>query len=103
MAPPASLSATLGRPVPRLGLLRSLLARADAHYAALCQGWSPHEAWRGHLVTIGQVVEAGTPEEVVSGVAEDVDADGALLVRTAGGALRRILAGDVTLRGYRLA
>jgi biotin-(acetyl-CoA carboxylase) ligase len=31
-------------------------------------------------------------------VATGVDADGALLVRTPEGALRRVLAGDVTLR-----
>jgi len=102
MTPPASLSAALGRKVPRAVLLATFLRRAEALYEALKGGWSPHEAWREHLATLGQRVAVGTPEEVIEGLAEDVDADGALLVRTDEGSLRRILAGDVTLRGERL-
>ena len=51
--------------------------------------------WRTRTVTLGRTVhvEAGEP---VDGVAEDIDADGALLVRTASG-LRRVVAGDVTI------
>jgi len=39
-----------------------------------------------------------TPTEQLSGIAEGVDADGALILRDESGALRPILAGDVTLR-----
>ena len=39
---------------------------------------------------------------VMQGLAEDVDADGALLVRTEGGSLEKVLVGDVTLRGQRI-
>jgi len=51
--------------------------------------------WRTRTVTLGRTVhvEAGEP---VDGVAEDIDADGALLVRTVSG-LRRVVAGDVTI------
>jgi BirA family biotin operon repressor/biotin-[acetyl-CoA-carboxylase] ligase len=42
-------------------------------------------------------VEVTTSEGMFKGVAESVDADGALLLRTPSGALRRLLAGDVTL------
>lgn len=102
MTPPASLSAMRGKAVSRLALLRALLERAEGHYEALRGGWSPHTAWRERLATLGQRVQVGTSEEVLAGLAEDVDADGALLVRTDEGALRRVLVGDVTLRGHRL-
>lgn len=102
MTPPASLSAVLGHKVSRAALLGAFLRYAEAHYEALKEGWSPHGAWREHLATLGERVTVGTPEEIIEGWAEDVDADGALLVRTTDGALQRILAGDVTLRGERL-
>lgn len=99
IAPATSLSAELGRPVSRRDLLISFLRHTDDLYGRLRGGWSPREAWRDALATLGREVTAGTPEETIRGVAEDVDDDGALLVRTADGALRRVLAGDVTLRG----
>ncbi len=102
MTPPASLSAALGRKVPRAVLLGAFLRHAEALYEALKGGWSPYEVWREHLATLGQRVAVGTAEEVIEGLAKDVDADGALLIRTDAGDLRRILAGDVTLRGERL-
>lgn len=102
ITPATSLAAELGRPISRLELLLAWLARAEGHYGRLLAGESPRDAWRRRLTTLGQAVQVGTAEEVVAGVAEDVDEDGALLVRTAGGELRRMLAGDVTLRGHRL-
>ena len=102
MSPPTSLLATLGRSVDRQVLLLSILSQIDGHYARMGTGWSPHGAWREHLDTLGKRVSVGDAEGVVTGVAEDVDADGALLVRTEDGTLHRMLAGDVTLRGQRL-
>lgn len=99
-APATSLSAELGRPVSRPDLLVAFLRRVDDLYLRLRSGWSPREAWRDALATLGREVAVGTPEETVHGVAEDVDDDGALVVRTPGGEARRILAGDVTLRGH---
>ena len=100
MTPPTSLSEELGMPTPRLDLLIAWLARVEAHYIRLRAGWSPREAWRGCLATLGQAVHVGAPEEVIEGIAEDVDDDGALLVRVASGNLRQVLVGDVTLRGH---
>ena len=99
VTPATSLSSELGRPVSRRDLLVAFLRRADDLYGRLRGGWSPREAWRDALATLGRQVIVATPEETIHGVAEDVDDDGALLVRTADGALRRTLAGDVTLRG----
>ncbi|MBN1399817.1 MAG: biotin--[acetyl-CoA-carboxylase] ligase [Anaerolineae bacterium] len=102
MTPPTSLLAETGRPLSRLALLQALLEGVEARYLRLQSGWSPHAEWRQHLATLGQSVQIGTPEEIITGQAVDVDADGALLVLTPEGARRRVLVGDVTLRGQRL-
>lgn len=101
MSPPTSLLAERGEPVSRLDLLTRLLQEVDALYDEMLAGWSPHAAWREHLDTIGKSVAVGTREEVIRGVAESVDENGALLVRDEDGVLHTILVGDVTLRGHR--
>ncbi len=102
MTPPTSLLAETGVPASRLALLARLLAEIEALYLPLRAGWSPHEAWRAALATIGQAVQVGTVDEVISGQAVDVTDSGALVVQDANGARHTILAGDVTLRGHRL-
>ncbi len=98
MTPPISLAAALGHPVSRNALLVAFLNKLDAHYQAMRAGWSPHQRWRQYLNTLGQEVHVSTPAGVIKGVAEDVDADGALLVRQPNGVVKHVLAGDVTLR-----
>lgn len=93
-----SLLAATGQKVPRLPLLQRFLAQAEVRYLALQAGWRPNDEWSERLATLGQEVAITTPDEVIAGLAEGVDADGALLVRQAGGKLVRIIAGDVTLR-----
>jgi BirA family transcriptional regulator, biotin operon repressor / biotin---[acetyl-CoA-carboxylase] ligase len=104
MTPATSLMREAGQRVSRLSLLLALLERVEYHLERMRRGGSPHEAWRRRLATLGQHVVVGTPEETIEGLAEDVDADGALMVRTAddesGERIVRILAGDVTLRGH---
>jgi BirA family transcriptional regulator, biotin operon repressor / biotin---[acetyl-CoA-carboxylase] ligase len=99
ISPATSLSIELGRPVSRRDLLVSFLRCADDLYGRLRDGWLPRAAWRQALITLGRDVTVGMAGEALHGVAEDVDEDGALLLRTGDGALRRVLAGDVTLRG----
>lgn len=101
LTPATSLSAALGAPVDRLALLLDILARIDTHYAALRAGASPLVAWRQHLLTLGQQVTVGTPDEVIAGLAVDANEDGALVVQAPDGERRVVLAGDVTLRGHR--
>lgn len=93
-----SLAEARGQPVPRAlfaaALLASLEQWLDVHAA---DGFGPvREAWRERSVTLGREVRVESDGAEVAGVAEDVDASGALLVRTAGGVVR-VVSGDVRL------
>ena len=96
--PTTSLSHAVGAQVARLPLLQSLLQRIEQQYLALKAGWSPHRDWAARLITLGKPVTVTAFDSVLEGTAEDVDADGALLVRLADGRLDRVLAGDVSIR-----
>lgn len=92
-----SILAEIGREVDRVGLLIAFLAGVEHRYEALRTGESPHQEWAARLATLGRPVKVTTSDEVLTGVAESVDEDGALHLRTPDGALHRLLAGDVTL------
>ena len=96
--PATSLSHELGVAVARLPLLHALLQGVEERYLALRAGQSPHRDWAARLVTLGKPVTVTAIGSVLEGTAEDVDADGALLVRLADGRLERVLAGDVSTR-----
>jgi BirA family biotin operon repressor/biotin-[acetyl-CoA-carboxylase] ligase len=91
-----TIEAVLGRTPDRGDLLHGLLARLDA--------WIPRAAdpallaaWRARNVTLGRQVRVQQGDQVLDGLAEDIDPQGALLLRTADGTQHRLLAGDVTL------
>ena len=94
--PPSSLAHELGHPVDRLALLRHILRETDARYLHLRQGWSPREEWAANLATLGQSVSVYLGDEVLTGMAEDVDEDGMLLLRGTDGILHHLPVGDVT-------
>lgn len=96
MTPATSLKATLGREVPRLTLLASLLHHVEVRYESLRAGALLHAEWQTRLVTVGQTVRVTMPGRVLTGLATGVDADGALLVQRSDGEVERVLAGDVT-------
>ena len=52
-------------------------------------------AWTGRAHGLGKTCVARLPHETIEGVAEGLDIDGALRLRTADGVVRRITAGDV--------
>jgi BirA family biotin operon repressor/biotin-[acetyl-CoA-carboxylase] ligase len=101
LMPASSLSHLLGRRVARLPLLQTLLRAVEARYVAFQAGHSPQSEWAERLITLGQAVVVSGIGDTWEGVAEGVDADGALLVRLADGRLQTVLAGDVTLRPTR--
>ena len=93
-----SLSVETGRHISRLTLLHNLLVALEKRYEALQAGLAPNEEWSRRLETLNRLVTVTTTDEVVTGRAEAVDTDGALIIRLADGGHARVLAGDVTLR-----
>jgi BirA family transcriptional regulator, biotin operon repressor / biotin---[acetyl-CoA-carboxylase] ligase len=94
-----TLAQALGHDVSRETLAAELLRRLDEWYAQLNTDErarsSLRERWRERLVTLGHSVTVRQGGQVVTGIAEDVDAGGALLVRTDDGELHTITWGDV--------
>jgi BirA family biotin operon repressor/biotin-[acetyl-CoA-carboxylase] ligase len=75
-----------------------VLARAFEEVLALwlAQGFEPiRDTWLARADGLGGPCTARLERETLTGVAEGLDADGALLLRLPGGMLRRITAGDV--------
>jgi len=99
LMPATSLSEASGREVARLPLLQAFLLAVEGRYQSLKSGLSPYAEWAERLVTLQKPVTVSDADgEMIEGVAEAVDADGALLVRLADDQMRAVLAGDVTLR-----
>ncbi|WP_018702535.1 bifunctional biotin--[acetyl-CoA-carboxylase] synthetase/biotin operon repressor [Anaeromusa acidaminophila] len=95
----ASISMGAGREVSRVEVLQKLLERLEYWYEVVKkEGFEPVlKAWRRESITLGQPVRVLAGEETYDGVAEELAEDGSLLVRTEND-LRRVLAGDVSLR-----
>jgi BirA family biotin operon repressor/biotin-[acetyl-CoA-carboxylase] ligase len=92
-----SLRLSTGKTISRVDLLQTFLYQLEQCYELLCQGSfeTIMETWREYDSCLGRSVEVYLPESRVVGVAEDVDTDGALLVRDNIGRVHRIVVGDV--------
>lgn len=95
----SSLSAILGRPVARADVLIALLHELESLYKVACgQGFAPILAeWRQLSATLGKQVDVYGINRNFSGVALDIDTDGALIVQTESG-VEKVIAGDVSVR-----
>jgi len=87
-----------GQPAPRALLAAACFTAledwVDRHAE---EGFAPiRAAWRERSVTLGREVVVKEASRELTGVAEDIDDAGALLVRTRAG-VERVLAGDVAL------
>ncbi|NDJ86340.1 MAG: biotin--[acetyl-CoA-carboxylase] ligase [Chloroflexi bacterium] len=82
--------------VQRHLLVRHVLERVDIWQARINQPLLL-ATWREWLSTLGHSVTITTQHGVVSGTAQDVDEDGALLVSSPDGRIHRVLVGDVSL------
>lgn len=95
------VASVLGRPVSRNGLAATLLnGLCDMLPACEAQlGLQPFlEAWRAYDVLSGLKIQVRQAHgECAEGMAQTVDADGALVVSTPGGP-RRFLSGEVSVR-----
>ena len=84
--------------IDRSELLRRILQHMDALYLDLRRGRSPIVEWRRWLDTLGQRVTVTHHGSTDTGLAEDIDEHGNLLLRTDAGELLTLAAGDITLR-----
>ena len=84
--------------IDRPELLRRILQHMDALYLDLRRGRSPIAEWRRWLDTLGQRVTVSHHDSNQTGMAEDIDDHGNLLLRTDDGTLLTLTAGDITLR-----
>jgi BirA family biotin operon repressor/biotin-[acetyl-CoA-carboxylase] ligase len=87
-----------GVSVPSPDEALAVLAKAfdDVLAPWLSDGFAPiRQAWLERAAGMGGPCTARLERDSISGIAEGLDADGALLLRLPGGELRRIAAGDV--------
>jgi BirA family biotin operon repressor/biotin-[acetyl-CoA-carboxylase] ligase len=80
-------------------LTMRLIQSFDQQYKRLQKGmWSALlQEWRSLAEFLGEKVVVTSFAETLVGMALDVDADGALIIRLQNGALKRVVAGDVKL------
>ena len=97
MALAGALSRGLTRPPTPEEAVEVLASSFDDVFEVwLAEGFGPIRlAWMARAEGLGEVCMARLPNETVTGIAEGLDVDGALLLRLPDGMLRRITAGDV--------
>ncbi len=96
-----SLADVLDHSVKRAPILRAYLAAMERYMESLVRdGMSGIlQAYEKRSCTLGRWVLVSGGGEDFSGVAAGLDESGALLVKLEDGAIRRVLAGDVSVRG----
>lgn len=99
----SSLLLAGGRPVDRSVFTASLLTHLEKWYVLWLEEGFPalRPAWEHHAAgLLGKTITVVAPEGTVTGTVLGLDTDGALLLRDGqSGAVRRLLAGDVTVVG----
>jgi len=93
------MSTVAGSRIKRMDVAGAVLRRLDALYNEyLAQGFEPiREAWWQEHAACDMPVRVHNGSTYIDGIAEALDVDGALLLRTAGG-VQRIIAGDLEIR-----
>jgi BirA family biotin operon repressor/biotin-[acetyl-CoA-carboxylase] ligase len=95
-----SLENELRRKVRLEELFRCLLEKLENLYELFVkEGFNPIlEEWKGYAGFLGRQVEVTNPTEKLSGLALNVDHDGALVIRLKDERIRRVFVGDVSLQ-----
>jgi BirA family transcriptional regulator, biotin operon repressor / biotin---[acetyl-CoA-carboxylase] ligase len=93
-----SLKLEAGRHMSRADLAAAILRELDRDYEQIrkAQFGKLADEWEEQCVTLGRRVAIQMGARTVQGLAESLDDDGALLLRTEHGRLERIVGGDVT-------
>ena len=91
----------LGKEVSRITLVQALLRKFELWYTRFKEGREEEiiKRWEELSQIKGKKVAIDFMGETVQGEALEIDADGALLVKETGGEVKRIVAGDVHVRG----
>lgn len=94
-----SLRIEAGEEFSRAEVAAAVLRALDVDYGKVLRGdfASVADEWESRCATLGENVTIDIGDRKVRGRAEDLDDDGALLVRTQHGRLERIIGGDVTV------
>jgi len=94
-----SLLAETGILVERTHWVRSFLETLERYYFLVLQeGFAAvFDSWRRYSVTLGQPVTVRIADRVVTGIATDIDSNGALQVKTDDG-IETFMAGEVSLK-----
>lgn len=94
-----SLAVAAGRPFSRAEIAAAILEELETDYARVGRGdfAALAEEWEQQCITLGHRVQIHIGDRVLSGRAESLDTDGALLLRSDHGHLERIVGGDVRI------
>ncbi len=92
-----SIKAKIGKETDRLGLLQGILKEFDDWYDRfLTEGSYPAiEAWKRRTDMLGRRVAVNIGNKVIEGIAEGINADGALIIKPPNGSIEVIVAGEV--------
>lgn len=95
-----SLEKELGRKVKLEKLFRALLERLENLYELFIkEGFNPIlNEWKNYAGFLGCKVEVSSPAGKMSGLALDIDDEGALVLRLEDGTVKRVFVGDVSVR-----
>jgi BirA family biotin operon repressor/biotin-[acetyl-CoA-carboxylase] ligase len=95
-----SLKREMGQAISRKTFLQALLQELEAWYEIfLKEGSAPVlKAWRDRAQIKGRPVKVTAFGDALSGIAIDIDSDGALILETEGGERKRVVAGDVVYK-----
>ena len=99
-----SLKNEMGETISRKAFLSCLLQEWERWYAIFLEegGSAVLKAWKDWAQIKGRQVKVTSFGETLVGTAVDVDSDGALILKTKDGEQKRIVAGDVEYRAWKV-
>jgi len=99
-----SLKIEMGQAISRKIFLQTLLQELEKWYTIFMKEGSAHilKAWRDRAHIKGRRVKVTSFGKALTGVAVDIDSDGALILETAGGKRERVVAGDIEYRKWKV-
>jgi len=99
-----SLKIEMGQTISRKAFLQSLLLELEKWYTIFMKegGAVILEAWRDRAHIKGRRVKVTSFGKALTGVAVDIDSEGALILETMGGKRERVVAGDIEYRKWKV-